>query len=90
MKGPWAVRMKIVGMKGACPSGHEIGEEHVVRDKSPGGLCMGSLNAVLPYVTALRYGGSFPWTDREGEITIGCPDHENCVVWKLERLPEEV
>ncbi len=89
MRGPWAVRMRIVSIRDVCPNGHEVGEEHVVRDRSPGGICLGSLNAILPYLTALRFGASFPWEDGEGVVTIGCPDHENCVVWKLERLAEE-
>jgi len=89
MPGPFSVKMTIVSVRDRCPNGHKVGEEHVVRRKSPGGICLGSLSAVLPYLTALRYGASFPWEDEEGVITIGCPDHENCVVWRLERLDEE-
>jgi len=43
----------------------------------------------LPYLTALRFGASFPWESREGTITIGCPDHVNQVVWQLDRLEGE-
>jgi uncharacterized repeat protein (TIGR04076 family) len=51
---------------------------------------MGSFGACLPYLTALRFGASFPWEEREGTIAIGCPDHINQVVWRLDRLEGEV
>ncbi len=89
-KGPWAVRMTIVDVRDACPRGHGVGEEYIVKGDSPGGICLGSFGAILPYLTALRFGASFPWEKEEGVITLGCPDHENCVIWKLERLDEEV
>ena len=47
---------------------------------------MGSFNTCAPYLTALRFGASFPWEQKGGTITIGCPDHVNQVVWRLERL----
>jgi uncharacterized repeat protein (TIGR04076 family) len=49
---------------------------------------MGSFGACLPYLTALRFGASFPWESREGTIAIGCPDHINQVVWQLDRVEE--
>lgn len=86
MKGAYPVRMRIVSISGRCPNGHEVGEEYVVDGRSPGGICMGSFSACVPYVTALRFGASFPWEEKRGTITVGCPDHINQVVWYLERL----
>jgi uncharacterized repeat protein (TIGR04076 family) len=79
------VTMRVVSVAGICPNGHRVGEEHVVRSKTPAGICLGAFSSCLPYLTALRFGASFPWEEREGTITIGCPDHVNQVVWRLER-----
>ncbi len=81
------VRMRIVRIAGSCPHGHRVGQEWVVGGESPGGICMGSFTACVPYLTALRFGASFPWEEQEGAITIACPDADNQVVWRLERLP---
>jgi uncharacterized repeat protein (TIGR04076 family) len=83
------VRMTIVAIDGGCPSGHQIGEQYLVEGRTPAGICMGSFNACAPYLTALRFGASFPWESEEGVITIGCPDHVNQVVWRLERVREQ-
>ncbi len=36
------------------------------------------------YLTTLRWGGSFPWEDEPGTITVGCPDCDNQVIWHLQ------
>lgn len=79
------VRMRVISIAGKCPNGHCVGEEHFVKSKTPAGICLGAFSSCLPYLTALRFGASFPWEDEEGVITIGCPDHINRVVWRLER-----
>jgi uncharacterized repeat protein (TIGR04076 family) len=89
MKGAHKVRMRIIEVTKKCPRGHTVGEEWVVDGATPGGICMGSFSSCLPYLTALRFGASFPWEKQEGTITIGCPDHVNQVVWRLDRLDEE-
>jgi uncharacterized repeat protein (TIGR04076 family) len=83
------VRMRIVEIKKKCPRGHQVGEQWLVDGTTPGGICMGSFGSCLPYLTALRFGASFPWEKREGRITVGCPDPVNQVVWQLDRLEEE-
>ena len=86
MKSSHPVRMRIVEIKKKCPHGHQVGEDWVVDGTTPGGICMGSFGSCLPNLTALRFGASFPWAPEEGTITIGCPDHINQVVWRLERI----
>ncbi len=54
--------------------------------KTPEGICLGSFNSSMPYLTALRFGASFPWEQEEGTIIIGCPVHVNQVVWRLRRI----
>jgi uncharacterized repeat protein (TIGR04076 family) len=83
-----AVRARIVDVREKCPNGHRLGEEYLFKNKTVAGICMGAFSSMLPYLTALRYGASFPWEEQEGAITLGCPDHENCVVWRLERVDD--
>jgi uncharacterized repeat protein (TIGR04076 family) len=80
------VRMRIESIVGTCPNGHQVGEEYVVGNKTVAGICMGSFNSCAPYLTALRFGASFPWEKEEGTFTIGCADHINQVVWRMERV----
>lgn len=80
------VRMRIVSIRGKCPNGHRVGEEYVVGRKTPAGICLGSFGACLPYLSALRYGASFPFEKEKGTISVGCPDPENEVVWHLTAL----
>ena len=80
------VVMKVVEVKGKCPNGHHAGEEHLVQERTPKGICLGSFGACFPYLVALRYGADFPWESEKGVITLGCPDHVNQVVWRLERI----
>jgi uncharacterized repeat protein (TIGR04076 family) len=46
---------------------------------------MGAFASLLPYVTTLRFGGSFPWERNADEATFCCPDPEVCNVFLLER-----
>lgn len=81
------VRIRVIEVRapsGRCPNGHRVGDEYVVGGHTPKGVCLGGFGACLPYLTALRWGGSFPWEDADGVATIGCPDCVNQVVWRLE------
>jgi uncharacterized repeat protein (TIGR04076 family) len=83
------VRLRVIAVKseeGRCPNGHRVGDEYVVGSHTISGICIGAFGACLPYLTTLRWGGSFPWEDEPGTLTLGCPDCENQVVWRLERL----
>ena len=53
---------------------NQVGQVFTVKDTTPVGMCLGAWNSVAPYVTALRYGGSFPWEEKEGSALIHCPD----------------
>ena len=65
----YAVRMKIESIAGGCPKGHQVGEEYLVEGRTPEGICLGSFNSCMPYLTALRFGASFHWEQVEGTIT---------------------
>jgi len=83
------VKITLVSQRKKCHAGHRVGDEFVVGRHSPGGLCMGALASLLPYITTLRFGGSFPWEKNGDEGTFCCPDPEVLNVFRLERLSAE-
>ncbi len=80
------VKITLVSQLRKCPAGHTIGDQFIVRQKTPAGLCLGAFSSLLPYLTTLRFGGSFPWEKNEGEGTFCCPDPNVVNVFHLERL----
>ena len=80
------VKITLVSQLKKCPAGHKVGDEIVVRDKTPGGMCMGAFGSLLPYITTLHFGGSFPWEKNEGEGRMCCPDPDVVNVFHLQRV----
>jgi uncharacterized repeat protein (TIGR04076 family) len=83
----YAVRITLTSQLGRCPNGHKVGDRWLVGRRTPEGICLGAFNSLLPYITALRYGGNFPWEEEEGEGTFCCPDPRVVNTFRLERLP---
>lgn len=78
--------VKIIVKDGECRGDvHKEGQEILVKETTPGGMCLGAWNAVAPYLTALRYGANFPWEREEGVITVKCPDPKG-IVLELRRV----
>jgi uncharacterized repeat protein (TIGR04076 family) len=72
--------------KGICPNGHKVGEVFHIGD---GKLCPWATHTIMPFATALRFGGEVPWRDTNRDrIEIACPDPDNIVVYKLSRRPK--
>jgi uncharacterized repeat protein (TIGR04076 family) len=66
------VRIKI--KSGKCGEGiHKAGQVFIVKDTTPKGVYLGVWNTIAPYLTALGYGGNFPWEKEKGTITVSCP-----------------
>jgi uncharacterized repeat protein (TIGR04076 family) len=84
----YKVRVKVVSQKGSCEAGHKVGDEWLVGEKTPEGLCIFAFSALLPSLTPLMYGGSFPWEKDTEATTVACPDGQNPVVFEIRRLPE--
>jgi len=80
------VRITLIAQSGTCPNGHRVGDEFLVGRTTPAGLCMGAFASLLPYITTLRFGGSFPWEAKQGTATFCCPDPEVGNIFRLERL----
>jgi uncharacterized repeat protein (TIGR04076 family) len=82
----YKVRVKVVSQKGSCEAGHKVGDEWLVGEKTPEGLCIFAFSALMPFITPLMYGGSFPWEKDPDMTTVACPDGQNPVVFELRRL----
>ncbi len=82
-------KIRITVSGGKCGSGtHEIGQEFILAETTPGGMCLGAWNAIAPYLSALRYGANFPWEEKKGFAKIRCPDPEGGIILTLERIEE--
>ena len=77
---------RVVSKKGACEAGHKVGDEFVIGNITPTGMCSWAFHAIFPFVTVLQFGGSFPWeNDADKVANIACPDAGNTVVFELRR-----
>jgi uncharacterized repeat protein (TIGR04076 family) len=82
----YEVSATVISQKGTCEAGHKIGDEFLIGDKTPAGMCPWAFYALFPFVSALVFGGSFPWEEDEDTATVACPDPTNPVVFELKRL----
>ena len=80
------IKITLLSQKRKCHAGHKVGDQFIVGQKTPGGMCMGAFGALFPYLTTLRFGGSFPWEKKEGQGTFCCPDPEVVNVFRMERI----
>ena len=82
------MKVRIIVEAGKCQGNvHQVGQEIDVENTTPGGMCLGAWNAIAPYLTALRYGGNFPWEKEKGVATIHCPDPKG-ITLELRRIEE--
>lgn len=86
----YPVAIKVLSQEGKCRRKHYVGEEWLITGKSPGGICMSALAAMMPIIAAVRYTGeAVPWTkDDPDTATAACPDARNPVVFEIKRIRE--
>ncbi|NQT72230.1 MAG: TIGR04076 family protein [Chloroflexi bacterium] len=77
---------RVISQQGTCSAGHKVGDEFVVGQNTPEGMCSWAFCALFPFATVLQSGCSFPWETEEGKTTVACPDPENPVVFELKRI----
>jgi uncharacterized repeat protein (TIGR04076 family) len=80
---PVRIEITEVLLGGSCPLGLRPGQVWEVGDGFlPQGMCAAAWASIQPYVTALRYGGTMPWSG-ERSMDACCPDAANPVVFRL-------
>ncbi len=76
---------RVVSQKGTCVAGHKAGDEFLIGNTTPAGMCSYAFQTIFPLATVLQFGGSFPWEDDPDKATVACPDAGNPVVIELRR-----
>ena len=80
------VAIKVLSQKGTCNAGHKVGDEWVVNNKTPEGICLAAFLSLAPHIWTLMFGGSFPWEIDSGVVVTVCPDPDNPVLFELRRI----
>lgn len=79
------ITVRVISQRGTCAAGHKVGDEFVIGDKTPAGMCSWAFYTLFPFAEVLEYGGAFPWEKDPNKTTVACPDPENPVVFELRR-----
>ncbi len=79
------VTARVISQKGTCVAGHKVGDEFVIGQETPPGLCSWAFYALFPFSQVLRFGGAFPWEKDPDKAIVACPDADNPVVFELRR-----
>ncbi len=82
------VSIRVVSQKGSCDAGHKVGDQWVVSEKTPEGICVSAFDVLCPGIHVLMFGGAFPWESDPDRIMAACPDPANPVVFELRRVRE--
>lgn len=85
-EGFYEVRARVISQMGHCAAGHRVGDEFIIGETSPNGMCCWAFYAIFPFVSVLQLGGRFPWEAKADETTVACPDPANPVIFELKRM----
>jgi len=81
----YEVVARVVSQRGTCDAGHKVGDEFVIGNKAPAGMCSWAFYSLFPFAAVLQFGGAFPWEDVPDKTTVACPDPANPVVFELKK-----
>ena len=81
------LQIKVIDQKGACPVGYKVGDTFYIKNGlTPQGLCMTALSALIPGISVLMVGGSFPWEKDPDSTCRSCQDYKNPVIFEIKRI----
>jgi uncharacterized repeat protein (TIGR04076 family) len=75
---------RVISQQGHCEAGHRTGDEFVIGQTTPPGMCAWAYCTLFPFSQVLQFGASFPW-EPAGISRVACPDPDNPVVFELRR-----
>ncbi len=81
--------IRLVDNQRPCHAGHKIGDEWLLTDKTPEGICTWAYNAIYPMALTLQYGGMFPWQEDPDVMQVSCPDGKVNNIFELRRIPRK-
>jgi len=76
---------KVISQQGTCEAGHKVGDEFIIGQHTPCGMCSWAYCSAFPFAEVLQFGASFPWEKNDDTSIITCPDPANPVVFELKR-----
>ena len=76
---------KVISQRGTCVAGHKLGDEFVIGQKTPPGMCSWAFYTLFPFAEVLQFGGLLPWEKDQNKTTVACPDPENPVIFEVRR-----
>ena len=76
-------------MDALCPVFTE-GQEFITDGNQPEGFCRGAWADIFRHTRVLMWGGHYPWMNEDGKYLTCCTDGFRPVIFRLERLDEEV
>ena len=82
-----AVGVKVVYKRGTCVYGHEVGDEWVVGNTTPAGICNAAYIALYPFIRVYQLGGRYEFPRGSGVARMCCPDAWNQVIFELTPIP---
>jgi tRNA pseudouridine55 synthase len=82
---PIRIRVIRIDGSGECPLGLEVGRTFH-SDQDVAQACHWAMHSLLPWTTALRFGGDVPWETKPGIAHVCCPDPNNPVVFEVQRV----
>ena len=85
-----SVKVKVLEIRGGgkCPFDLKVGDEFVFEHLPPKNFCHWAFHSMLPFMTALRFGGNIPWEEEKGVCRACCPDPDNTVVFEIKRVTD--
>lgn len=79
------ITARVISQKGTCAAGHRKGDEFIMGQQTPAGMCSWAFYTLFPFAGVLQFGGSFPWESDPDVTTVACPDPQNPLVFELRR-----
>ncbi|MCL4387042.1 TIGR04076 family protein [Patescibacteria group bacterium] len=78
------VCVRVIESRGNC---YKVGQEWKFGfHEIPKDFCSLAYSALLPYISAVAFGGKIPWEKKAGYATACCSDHANLVIFEIEKI----
>lgn len=77
---------RVVSQQGCCEAAHRVGDEFVIGQLTPVGMCSWAFYTLYPFAQVLEFGGRLPWEPDADAARVACPDPDNPVVFELRRV----
>jgi len=74
---------------GQCNEGlHKVGDEYVVGNCTPEGICTSAFASIFPLILTIQTGGKFFWEKDKQVTRAACPD-DNGIIFEIRPLDYE-